>query len=190
MCSIVMKTTRLSSSELRAISEGVICHLAKYKGVGVETCEYIRKHNVHLKFSKLIHSAAAWTFGGNIQLDIERSSGTTLYDDQYLLSLVVHETCHLKQGFLTALSVYGELNAWQVGFRFFKEISGVALHPVIEEVLDLPLNWSRENLSKAALLMKRVSPVYRIDLLPLYPIHQELLWRLFRKVPNNLRSTC
>jgi hypothetical protein len=181
---IKMMTARLSSVEEENFRSEVLAHLAKIGGVGEETVSFIQTRNVQLKFRKQRHSAASWTLNGDIHIDYMGRLEKILPNYPYLLSLVVHETRHLKQGILTALSVYGELDAWQTGFSFYKEISSSPLDPVIEEILLLPLDWSRGNLAKAAILMKKYSPMYRINLLPLYPLHREIVWRLTRKEPK------
>lgn len=177
-------TIRISLLEEDTFRNEVLSHLSKNGGVGEETSSFIRNRNVRLKFRKQRHSAAAWTVNGEIHINSLGSVGNISSNNPYLLSLVVHETRHLQQGILTALSVYGELDAWQTGFRFYRKISSFQLDPVLEEILLLPLDWSRENLTMAAILMKKYSPVYRINLLPLYPLHREIAWWLTRKEPK------
>ena len=43
-------------------------------------------------------------------------------NDPWALMLFVHETRHMEQGFWTAFSVYGEMEAWQLGFRFYQSL--------------------------------------------------------------------
>lgn len=177
------KSRYQKSDELNFLNE-VHSHLAKSGEVGGEISRIIRSNNIRLKFRKQKHSAASWTLTGNILINIEIFPKLVQADNPYLLGLIVHETHHLQQGFLTALSVFGELDAWQVGFRFYKEISNSKLNPYIEEILKLPLDFSRKNLKRAACLMKKYSPGYRIDLLPLYPLHHEIVWWLTSKMPG------
>jgi len=102
-------------------------------------------------------------------------------DLTYAMSLVVHEVRHLQQGWLVALSVLGELEAWQVQFRYLKSIREgmreyAAASPLIGELLGLPLGWDRVVLRRARALMRAYGgPKYRADLLPLYPLDKEVL---------------
>lgn len=161
----------------------ILDQLTNYGPVAAATGKYLQDRNVNFKFRKLKYSAAAWTWSGSIQLNDKFESSMGLLPDPNLLSLVIHETRHLQQGPFKALSVFGELDAWQVGFNFFKEWSDSPLHPILEEILCLPLIWQRTNLKMAATLMKKVSPGYKIDLLPLYPLPAEILWWLTRRTP-------
>ena len=97
-------------------------------------------------------------------------------------TLIIHEARHLQQGLVTALSVYGELDAWQLEFGIYYRIKGVYPHPAIAEIMTLPLGYDREVLSKAATLMQAYAGTgYRVDLLPLYPLGKELRYRVSRK---------
>jgi len=179
-----MKKIKFTLSKENLFRENVLSQLLKQGKVGAETVIFLRNRNVHLSFNKQKNSAAAWTLSGNIRLNVDVFPYDSEIDEPYLLSLIVHEARHLQQGLLTALSVYGELDAWQVGFNFYKEMTGKPLEPVLREIIDLPLNWSRVNLKEASRLMKKYSPGYRIDLLPLYPIQHEVIWGLTRKEPK------
>ncbi len=168
--------------------DGVYKELEKQGPLGLESVSFMRQNNVRLKFRQQKNSGAAWTLAGNIHLNAHIFSLNTQPDNPAMLSLVVHEVQHLRQGLLTALSVYGELEAWQVGFNFYQTMTGLRLSPVIQEILFLQLGFSREILRQAATLMKSYSPGYRIDLLPLYPIHREIAWWVTRKEPEHSRS--
>ncbi|MCZ7550180.1 MAG: hypothetical protein M5U11_13685 [Anaerolineales bacterium] len=82
---------------------------------------------------------------------------------------------HLKQGLVAALSVRGELEAWQEQFAFLKSLTGrYASSPrgcaVIEELMTLSLE-SRADLLRARELMREFAgPKYRINWLPLFPL--------------------
>lgn len=72
----------------------------------------------------------------------------------WLLAAIAHETRHLEQGFWTAFSVYGEMEAWQVGFNFYLTLP--AHGPVSQPVLDLlalPLSHERAALRQAQRLI-------------------------------------
>jgi len=164
--------------------KSVFKELEKHGPLGLATETFMRQRKVSLKFRKQKNSGAAWTLVGNIHLNANDYSINTKPDNPGMLSLVVHEVHHLKQGLLTALSVYGELDAWQVGFNFYQGMTGSRVNPILQELLEMPLGFSRDVLREAARLMKAYSPGYRIDLLPLYPIHREIAWWLTRKEPE------
>jgi hypothetical protein len=166
--------------------DGVFKELTKHGPLGLESEAYMRQHKVRLKFSQQKNSGAVWTLGGNIHLNARDYSVNTPWDNPGMLSLVVHEVHHLRQGLLTALSVYRELDAWQVGFNFYQSMTGSQLSSVLHEILELPLGYSRATLREAVALMKAYSPGYRIDLYPLYPIHREIAWWVTRKEPEKL----
>jgi hypothetical protein len=168
----------------------VFKELAKQGPLGLESEAFMRQQRVRVKFHQQKNSGAAWTLAGNIHLNAHDYSMNTKPDNPAMLSLIVHEVHHLRQGLLTALSVYGELDAWQVGFKFYQSITGSQLCSVLQEILNLPLDFSRDRLREAVNLMKAYSPGYRIDLLPLYPIHREIAWWLTRKEPEISKSNC
>lgn len=163
----------------------VLEKLAETGELGKESADFIRDNAVRMHFRKYSKSTGArWFLFRNISLNTRYYSRETVLDDPTMLSLLVHEVHHLKQGVLTALSAYGELDAWQVGFRFYREIHPVRLHSAIEEMLTLPLNYDRANLRHAAKLMQEYAGKgYHINWLPLYPIHQEVLYWFTKRIP-------
>jgi hypothetical protein len=155
---------------------------------GRESEQYLRAHKVRIGVRSQ-SSGARWTLGRNIDLSPRYLHGSP--GAPYALSLVVHEIQHLKQGPLTALSIYGELEAWQAQFNFLLETAGgysgipgqVAL---IRELLQLQLGWDRFALQAARGLMRQYAGrLYRADLLPLYPLHHELMYWLLRRRPKS-----
>jgi hypothetical protein len=112
--------------------------------------------------------------------------------DPWALMEFVHETRHLQQGLWTAFSVYGEMEAWQLGFRFYKSLPNPGyLSPFVEQLLELPLSHDREVLKQARNLInldqnggstfrqqvvsvlkreRSFNDVYWINALPLNPI--------------------
>ena len=165
--------------------ESVLGKLADTGELGKEAADYIRLNKVRVHLKKYSESTGArWFLFKQISLNTRYYSYESNLNDPKILSLFVHEVHHLKQGLLTALSVYGELDAWQVEYRFYKAIHPVKLHPALEEILTLPLNWDRENLRHAAKLMQDYAGKgYHIDWLPLYPIHKEIAYWLRRREP-------
>jgi hypothetical protein len=142
-----------------------------------------RRELLERKVKVSIHhqpTAARWTLAGNIQLNPRYLAGNP--EDPYPLSLIVHEVRHLQQGFFTALSVYGELDAWQQQFSFIKSLTGryqlnSKADGMLASLMALNLSWDREMLCRARMIIKEYAgKYYRIDLLPLYPLPQETLF--------------
>ena len=163
--------------------EDVLAKLAEVGDLGKETSEYIRQHNVRIHFKRYSKSTGArWFFFQQISLNTRHYSPDTKLDKPKVLSLLVHEVHHLKQGALTAFSVYGELDAWQVEYSFYKKIHPVKLNPALEEILTLPLNYDRDNLRHAAKLMQDVAGKgYHINWLPIYPLPREIRYWVTRQ---------
>lgn len=165
--------------------------LENLHGLGPEaeaTLHYINERGTKLS----VHdqpTGARWTIDRRIEINPRFAQA--LPNDVYAISLVIHEVRHLQQGMLKALSVYGELDAWQVQFRFLKEKTGryhsdPLQNAVLEELVLLPLAWQRRNLEQARELMQKYAgKKYRIDLLPLYPLPAEIYYRVTRKQPAN-----
>ena len=155
--------------------------------------EYLRSHRTKIRFNRQsISTGAIWFIDGNIYLNTRYYSTQTMHNDPHLLSLIVHEVCHLQQGFFTALSVYGELEAWQLGFRVYQSLTGhLPLgrgenpHAALLEIMSLPLGWDRQVLRRAQILMQEYAGKgYRADLLPLYPLRKEIRHRLNLNSPK------
>jgi hypothetical protein len=130
-------------------------------------------------------TAARWTLAGNIQLHPRYANGAS--NAPYPLSLVVHEVRHLQQGLFTALSVYGEFEAWQVQFSFLKSLtsqyhSNSQFDGILNDLMSLRLNKDRKILARAVTLMKAYAGKdYRINMLPLYPLPEEIHFLITRK---------
>lgn len=151
---------------------------------GAQAIEHIRKRRIKIGFKKQSASTAAmWDIDGNIYLNPKYYTEKET-SDPYMLSLVAHEAWHLHQGPVVALSVYGELEAWQLGFRIYQKLTNRMMHPAILQLMDMKLCYDRAMLKRAAKLMQEYSGKgYRIDLLPLYPLHKEIVWFFTRKEP-------
>lgn len=150
---------------------------------GRETVDFLKTRGVKIGFQKACPSVGAfWTVFGNIRLNSHYYGYVSSLDDVRLRTLIVHEARHLQQGILTALSVYGELDAWQVEFRLYHRLSGKYPHPAIAQLMTLPLVFDRKVLRLAAALMQEYAGRgYRVDLLPLYPLGREIRYWLNRK---------
>lgn len=149
---------------------------------GVEAMRYIRIHKTKIGFKRVRPNVGAfWTIFGTINLNSRYYSYQTPLDDLRLRTLIIHETRHLQQGIVTALSIYGELDAWQLEFGIYHRIRGNYPHPAIAELMSLPLEHDRDVLRKAVALMQAYAGKgYRADLLPLLPAGKEVKYRLFK----------
>jgi hypothetical protein len=150
---------------------------------GRAAVNFLRQRGTKIGFRRARSSIGAfWTVFGNIRLNSQYYTYDTPLDDLRVKTLIIHETRHLQQGMLTALSVYGELDAWQLEFGVYYRIVGKYPHAAIEELMGLPLRYDRVVLKQAAQLMQKYAGKgYRIDLLPLFPLDKEVKYRITRQ---------
>jgi hypothetical protein len=150
---------------------------------GRSAAEFVRIHKTKINFKRVRPNVGAfWTVFGNINLNSLYYTYDTSFDDLRIKTLVIHEVRHLQQGIPTALSVYGELDAWQLEFGIYHRIKGVYPHRLIEELMTLPLEYDRLTLKKAVHLMQAYAGKgYRADLLPLFPWNREIKFWLTRQ---------
>ena len=149
---------------------------------GQAAMQYIRAHRTKIGFKRVRSNVGAfWTVFGNINLNSRYYSYETSLDDLRIRTLLIHEVRHLQQGIPTALSVYGELDAWQLEFGVYHRLKGRYPHSAIAELMTLPLELNRDSLKKAAALMQAYAGKgYRVDLLPLFPIGKEIRYQVLR----------
>jgi hypothetical protein len=152
---------------------------------GREAVEYVRSRNIKIGIKRARKSVGAWwTLTRKFFLNSVYYTRESSLENPRAVTLFVHEARHLQQVALKAISVYGELDAWQYEFRLYKKITGKELHPILEEVLALPLNYDRKNLRRVRKLMTKFAGIwYGAEILPLYPIHQEIKYWFTRKIP-------
>lgn len=150
---------------------------------GQAAMEFVRKSRTKIGFKRVRPNVGAfWTIFGNIHLNSIYYNYDTPLDDLRVKTLIIHEVRHLQQGLATALSVYGELDAWQLEFRVYHRLKGKYPHPAIAELMTLPLELDRGTLKKAAALMQAYAGKgYRVDLLPLFPIGREIRYWILRR---------
>jgi hypothetical protein len=150
---------------------------------GREAVKYIHARKTKIGMKRARKSVGAfWTMAGSAHLNSALYSSESSLISPNAWTLLIHEVRHLQQGMLIALSIYGELDAWQYQFQVFKKITGRTLSPLAEEILALPLSMDRKNLQHARQLMTRMAgKSYGAGLLPLYPIHQEIKYWLTGK---------
>lgn len=158
--------------------------LSRPGAINSTSLAYFEKHKVKLGFHIQDYSGGGWTLLHNITL----APGTDL-NDRYTLSLVTHEVLHLGQPILTRLSIYGELLAWQYQKQGYLEAFGKEIGELGEAFAGTQDKWSelsrlspdsRGDLAKAQEIMKDISPRYRSDCLPLFPIAREI-WFFFQQ---------
>lgn len=154
---------------------------------GRDAVNFLRIHKTKIGFKKVRPSVGAyWNAFGNIHLNSRYYTYETSFDDIRIKTLIIHEARHLQQGIITALSVYGELDAWQLEFSIYHRIKGEYPHPIIAEIMMLPLGFDRPVLRKAAHLMQAYAGKgYRVDLLPFYPLNQEIKFWITRRQPQS-----
>ncbi|MBL8062835.1 MAG: hypothetical protein JNK32_07450 [Anaerolineales bacterium] len=150
---------------------------------GAAAVRFVRANRIRVGMKRARKSVGAfWTLGRNFYLNSRHYTMESTLENPRAWTLFVHEVRHLEQGILTAMSVYGELDAWQYEFRLYKKMIGRNLKPELEELLSLPLNHDRANLRRAQKLMNKFAgPWYLAWLLPLYPIHKEIWFWVTRK---------
>ena len=112
--------------------------------------------------------------------------GTDLFN-QRILAAMIHEVLHLQQSLTLRLSIQGELLGWQLEYQTYHEVTGKyygepgvvfeGTAPQWAEISHLSPE-SYADLARAQVLMKQVSPVYRADKLPLYPLGRQAVYTL------------
>jgi hypothetical protein len=168
-----------SSTTAEEWRRAVLAHLMQGGPAMQHAAEYIIANDVEIRF-RALKTGAMWWIDGNMYLNSDRYSPSTRPDHPYMLALIAHEAKHLEQGPVVALSVYGELEAWQVQYAVFKELVGTSPGTYEErmawdELSQLPLSSSRENLEIARQLMQYIGGAnYPIDKLPLWPLPAEI----------------
>src|ERR1044071_9540637 len=163
--------------------ENLLEPVAQLGEEGRAAVEFLHIHKTKIGFKQVRPNVGAfWTVFGNIHLNSLYYTYQTSLDDLRIKTLVIHEARHLQQGIMAALSVYGELDAWQLEFGIYHRIKGVYPHKAIEEIMSLPLKYDRPILKKAANLMQTYAGKgYRVDLLPLFPWKKEIKYWMTRR---------
>jgi hypothetical protein len=163
--------------------ENLLEAVAQLGEEGRTAVEFLHNHKTKIGFKRVRPNVGAfWTVFGNIRLNSRYYTYATSFDDLRVKTLIIHEARHLQQGLITALSVYGELDAWQLEFGIYHRIKGNYPHAAVEELMTLPLEYDRTVLKKAANLMQTYAGKgYRVDLLPLFPLGKEIKYWITRQ---------
>lgn len=150
---------------------------------GWDAVEYVRARKIKVGMRRARKSVGAfWTLERKFFLNSLHFTPESVLENPRAWTVFVHEVRHLQQGALTALSIYGELEAWQVEFNLYKKLTGKILPTTLEKLLSLPLNLDRANLRRARKLMiQHAGKGYGANLLPLYPIHIEIQYWVTRR---------
>lgn len=175
----------LSKKARAAWNRDLLLSLEQFGAEGSAAASYLRAHKTRIGFRKARASVGAfWTPFGALYFNALHYSSRMNPADARMLTLLIHETKHLQQGLIAALSVYGELEAWQLQFSVYHRKTNEKMSPTIEALLALPLGWDRATLRRARELMQEhAGKGYRVDLLPLYPLGKEIRYRLWGKMP-------
>jgi hypothetical protein len=161
----------------REMYDQLFQRLKGIEGLEKDIIEYIQDGKIKIGFHKQYKSGAGWTLLHNITL----SPGDDL-NNPYVLSLIIHETYHLKQSIWARLSMQGELRAWQYQKETYFKLTGKDIGERGQAYGGTKAHWdeiatlnpeSRDDLVKAQTLTKKVSPDYRSHCLPLFPLPQE-----------------
>ncbi len=176
----------LSKVTRAAWNRNLLLSLEGFGEEGRAAASFLRMRKTYIGFWRVRKNVGAfWTALGTIHLNTIHYSLETNPSDPRVLTLLIHEVKHLQQGLLTALSVYGELEAWQLQFRLYHQKTDEKMHPAVETLLSLPFGWDREVLIQARKLMQEYAGRgYRADLLPLYPLGKEIRFRLLGITPT------
>ncbi len=150
---------------------------------GAAAVRFVRENQVRVGLKRARKSVGAfWWWGKAFYLNKVHYTEESALENPRAVTLFVHEVRHLEQGPLTAISILGELDAWQLEFRLYKKLTGRALTATLEELLSLPLSSDRMVLKRARELMtKHAGFWYGAWILPLYPIHKEIAYWVTRK---------
>jgi hypothetical protein len=142
-------------------SQHILQNLQTAGKEGVATTEYILDNKVKIVTIENNATNMWWRLkiglhGLQIQntLYVSRFIADKHPDDPWALMLFVHETRHLQQGFRTAFSVYGEMEAWQLGFRIYQTLPNHGpVSQFVEDLLKLPLCHDASVLKQAQQLI-------------------------------------
>lgn len=143
---------------------------------GRKAVDYITAKNVKLSFAAQ-PTGARWTPLGmtigpkEIQINPRQEASTKEAEDAWSISLIAHEAKHYEQGLFTALSVYGELEAWQLQMKVLRDLGVPPTNLELLAIERLKLSHDPKVLQEAVRLMKQRDPNYRIDLLPFNPLN-------------------
>lgn len=147
---------------------------------GRASADYIERRRIRLGFSPQRNTGASWFDWRRLRfgLFLNADHADRRPDDPWLYGLLAHEAKHLEQGLMEALSVRGELVAWQLQYDILTDSSATPHGAAWRELHQLDPG-SRTDLQRARALMQQIGgPGYRIGWLPLWPLLAEMAYRL------------
>ena len=172
------KPSPFNQRDEEAWFEQVLTALADSGPTGRASAEYIRQRRIRLGFARQKHTGASWFDWRKLRWGVFLNTHYVGWhpDDPQLYALVAHEAKHLEQGVVEALSVRGELEAWQLQYDILTESSAPLAHRKAWEELRALKPDDRADLRQAQKLTKQIAgPGYLIDRLPLWPLPEEVL---------------
>jgi len=120
--------------------------------------QYMIEHGIGIVFGDLGSGRGAdvgW-LGGNIILNSRSFSLQTSAADAWMLSLIAHEVVHMQQGPPLAWSIRGEIEAWQIQNKVYRELTGTSLGEWWTKMEELDVNSDPANLLKAREYIRNV----------------------------------
>ena len=174
----------MTSSDHSAWLADLLQNLDSFGPDAVAAAAYIRRRGTRVGVHEQT-TGARWTADRRIEINPRYT--LLAPDHPQAVALIIHEVRHLQQGMLTALSVYGELEAWQLQFSFVKFLTGhyhlnSKANELLTGLMSIKLGWDRQMLDRARNMIKEYAgKAYRIDLLPLYPLPKEFFYFIAHK---------
>jgi hypothetical protein len=151
--------------------------------------KYITSNNIHIKVGKSSDwqskcPVGAWYEGNKfVVLTPNKNNGgyeEGVMPDAFGLQNIIHEARHIEQGgFFYAQTAYGEIEAWQIGFRVYQNLGGY-ISNVMQEIIDLPLSYDPDILTRGVDLMLKHQKDYLggyLLYLTILPYRFEPYWR-------------
>lgn len=151
-CKVTVLTDKIKKSDRSDFEKKALQNLLKAGTEGIHASEYLIRNDI--SFDNLSYqpfgTGAGWHPDQTISFP-DKYGSLPSPDDPFVLSNIAHEAMHLEQGPLVALSAYGELEAWQTGFKVLDTLNGPSksLSDTQQTIVDLPLNHDSINLTTA-----------------------------------------
>lgn len=175
-----MTNTPLKQHDEKAWFEQALTALSESGSTGQACVEYITQRGLRFGFCPQKYTGACWFDWRRLRFGVflNNDYANKPPNDPWLCSLLAHEAKHVEQGLPEALSVRGELVAWQLQYDILTQFSAEPAADAWQDLRALSPD-SRGDLSQAQTLMKRIGgPGYHIDWLPFWPLPAEVVHRL------------
>jgi hypothetical protein len=175
-----MHRPALEQGERERWLERALDALRESGSLGQASADYIGRKHVQLGFARQKHSGAIWFTWRRLRFGIYLNAAYTERrpEDPHIFALLAHEAKHLEQGIVEALSVQGELAAWQLHYDVLAQSGARPADHLWGEIRALDPG-SRADLKRARSLIGRYAgPGYRIGWLPVWPLPAEVAYWL------------